>query len=367
MTVQLVTLDMPGGPLFVDTLRRIWDRGDAAFPIDQRLPAPAKASLLALMAPSSVIDQNGDQHALHNGRPLVDGDALVVATSGATGDPKGVVLTHDAVAASARATSGRLGVGPADHWLACLPLSHIGGLAVVTRALVTDTGLTVLRRFDVAEVEGAGATLVSLVATALARIDSSRFRVIVLGGSVPPPDLPPNATVTYGMTETGSGVVYDGEPLDGVDVRIDSDAQIHVRGPMLLRAYRDGRQPLTNGWFATGDLGRWLSGGRLHVDGRQADLIISGGENVWPDPVERVLRATPLVGDVAVTGTPDPEWGQAVTAYVVPSGAVAPTLDDLRRAVKEMLPAYCAPRLLHVVSAIPRTALGKLRRDALLP
>ena len=97
------------------------------------------------------------------------------------------------------------------------------------------------------------------------------------------------------MTETGSGVVYDGRPLDGVEVRIDAGGQIHLRGPMLLRAYRDGTDALADGWLATGDVGRWLDDGRLHVDGRRGDLIITGGENVWPEPVEAVLRARPDV------------------------------------------------------------------------
>ena len=368
MTRQLVALDLPGGPEFVDALRRVWDRGDAAFPVDQRLPGPAQHALLSAVAPSRVIDATGDERAIDGGRPVEPGDALVVATSGATGEPKGVVLTHDAIAASAKATSARLGVGDRDHWLACLPLAHIGGLAVVTRALVTGTRLTVLPRFERGEVEAAarqGATLVSLVATALARIDPTLFRTIVLGGAAPPVDRPPNTVATYGMTETGSGVVYDGLALDGVDVRVDGDGEIQLRGPMLLRSYRDGRDPLTDGWFATGDLGRWLPDGRLHVDGRRSELIISGGENVWPEPVERALRSDPHVRDVAVLGTPDPEWGQIVTAYVVPSGQVAPTLGDLRRTVKEVLPGYCAPRLLYVVDAIPRTALGKPRRTEL--
>jgi len=362
-----VALDLPGGPGFVVALRWVWDRGDAAFPIDQRLPAPARAALLDAMAPTSVIDTHGEEHSLAGGRPVDDGDALVMATSGATGEPKGVVLTHDAVVASALVTSDRLGVTDSDHWLACLPLSHIGGLAVVTRALHTRTTLTVLPRFDADAVGAAGATLVSLVATTLTRIDAERFRVIVLGGSAAPADRPPNAVVTYGMTETGSGVVYDGVPLDGVDVRIDEDGEIHLRGPMLLRAYRDGRAALVDGWLATGDLGRWLPDGRLHVDGRRGDLIISGGENVWPDPVERALRRNPLVADVAVTGTADPEWGHVVTAYVVPRGILAPTLDDLRRTVNAVLPPYCAPRLLYVVDAIPRTPLGKPRRTELHP
>lgn len=367
MTAHLVALDLVGGPGFVDALRRVWDRGDAALPIDQRLPTVAKASLMVAMSPSSVIDSSGDERTIDDGQPVADGDALVVATSGATGAPKGAILTHDAVAASAWATSRRLNVDADDHWLACLPLSHIGGLSAVTRALVTGTRLTVLPSFEVADVEAAGATLVSLVATALARIDPGHFRVIVLGGSAPPVNLPPNATVTYGMTETGSGVVYDGVPLDGVDVLLDDDNEIHLRGPMLLRAYRDDRRALTDGWLATGDLGRWLADGRLHVSGRRADLIISGGENVWPDPVERAIRGNPRVGDVAVTGTPDAEWGQVVTAYVVPSGTVAPTLDELRRDVKEVLPAYCAPRLLYVVDTMPRTSLGKLKRSEVQP
>ncbi len=370
VTRNLVALDLPGGPGFVDALTRIWDRGDAAFPIDQRLPAPAKEDQLAALAVAVVRDADGTEHRLTGGRPVENGDALVVATSGSTGAPKGVVLTHDAVAASARASSARLDVTRDDHWLACLPLSHVGGLAVVTRALVTGTRLTVLDQFDANRVESSGATLVSLVATALGRIDPTSFRAIVLGGAPPPEDLPDNVVTTYGMTETGSGVVYDGVPLDGVEARTADDGEIHVRGPMLLRAYRRAdhdTDPLDNGWLATGDLGEWLPDGRLRVDGRRSDLIISGGENVWPEPVERVLRSHPGVADVAIAGTPDPEWGQLVTAYVVPAGGRAPTLDALRTAVRELLPAYCAPRLLHVVDTIPTTSLGKPQRSALRP
>jgi O-succinylbenzoic acid--CoA ligase len=166
------------------------------------------------------------------------------------------------------------------------------------------------------------------------------------------------------LTETGSGVVYDGRPLDSVEVRIDEAGEIHVRGPMLLRGYRDGEHPLRDGWLATGDLGRWLPDGRLHVDGRRTELIITGGENVWPQPVEAVLAGHPGVADVAVAGHADPEWGQLVTAFVVPAGT-APTLDALRDHVKQSLPPFAAPRRLVLVDAIPRTALGKIRRGAL--
>jgi o-succinylbenzoate---CoA ligase len=353
---RLIVVEARGTAGFVDRLRRAWDDGDAVFPLDPRLPAPARARVLAAARPD---------------KPVEDGDALVVATSGTTGDPKAAVLTHEAVAASARDTSARLGVDPrADRWLACLPLAHVGGLSVVTRALVTGTPLTVHDGFDPAAVEAAaadGCTLVSLVPTALRRIDPARFRAIVLGGSAMPPDLPANAVATYGMTETGSGVVYDGEPLDGVEVRV-VDGEIQLRAPMLLRAYRDGTDPRTSdGWFPTGDAGEWdPSTGVLWVFGRTGDVIVTGGEKVWPATVERALGAHPAVAEVAVVGDADPEWGQRVVALVVPIDTAAPpTLGDLRATAKSELPAYAAPRELRLVSALPRTALGKVARSRL--
>ena len=280
------------------------------------------------------------------------------------------MLTHSAVAASAIAVSARIGTAAGDHWLACLPLAHVGGLSVITRALVLDTPLTVLPTADPAAIVAAarqGATLVALVATALRRIDPALFRVVLLGGSRPPADRPPNSIATYGMTETGSGVVYDGRPLDGVEIRIDDLGEIHVRAPMLLRCYRDGTAPLdAGGWFATGDVGSWKNDGRLHVDGRRDELIITGGENVWPEAVEAVLQRHSAIADVAVGGRPDDEWGQVVTAYIVPSDRSAPpVLTALREHVKQELPAYCAPHRLVLVDAVPRTALGKIRRGAL--
>jgi O-succinylbenzoic acid--CoA ligase len=363
---RLVALDLPGGPGFVDALRSAWDDGDAVLPVDQRFPEAAKVELLREMAADRVVDARGSTD-LDGGRPVEAGDALVVATSGSTGVPKAVVLTHDAVAASAEATSRRLEVDPErDHWLACLPLAHVGGLSVVTRALHTGTPLTVVPAFDAAAVDASDATLVSLVATAVRRIDTDRWRVIVLGGAHAPADRPSNSVTTYGMTETGSGVVYDGEPLAGVEVRV-VDGELHLRCPMLLRCYRDGSDPRTDdGWFPTGDLGDLIDG-RVVVHGRRGDLIISGGENVWPEPVEQLLSAHPAIADVGIAGLPDPEWGSVVTAFVVPvAGASAPTLGELRDLVRQQLPAYCAPRNVVVVPALPRTTLGKLQRGRLV-
>lgn len=354
---RLVVLDAVGGPAFVEALRRAWDAGDAVLPLDPRLPRPAADALLGALRPDAPVD---------------DGDALVVATSGTTGAPRGVVLTHAALRASAVATSARLGVDPAsDRWLACLPLAHVGGLSVVVRAVLTDTPLTVVPGPDPAVVDAAGAgghTLVSLVATALRRIDPAPWRRIVLGGSAPPANVPANVVSTYGMTETGSGIVYDGVPLDGVDVVADTTGELRVRAPMLARAYRDGT-PLVeaDGWFATGDLGAVdPATAMVTVHGRRRDLIITGGENVWPDPVERVLAAHPGVAEVAVVGRPDPEWGQAVVAVVVATDPAAPpSLAALRDHVRRSLPVWCAPRALEVVAALPRTALGKVRRREL--
>ncbi|HKA02810.1 MAG TPA: AMP-binding protein [Acidimicrobiales bacterium] len=362
---DLVALDLPGGQAFVTALERAWDDGDAVAPLDPRLPAPARAEVLRVLAPTAVVGTDSERRPLAGGRPVEDGDALVIATSGTTGTPKAAVLTNAAVAASAEATSARLGVDPrTDRWLACLPLAHVGGLSVVTRALLTGTPLTVHPAFDPDAAVASGATLVSLVATALDRLDPSAFRVIVLGGSAPPATVPPNAVTTYGLTETGSGVVYDGRPLDGVDVRIAADGEVQVRGPMLLRAYRDGTDPKdAAGWLATGDVGR-LDEGRLVVEGRRDDMIVTGGENVWPETVERVLAGTPGVFDVAVAGELDAEWGQRVVAYVVAVEPV-PSLSALRERVKEALPAWCAPRRLVFVESLPRTALGKVRRDQL--
>ncbi len=401
---ELVALELPQGPGFVDALEAVWEAGDAAWPVDLRLPPPARARLFEALRPGVRVDAEG-RHRVDGGTGVEPGDALVVATSGTTGEPKGVVLTHAAVAASAAASSAALGVGPSrDRWVACLPVAHVGGLSVVTRALLTGTPLLVLPRFDADAVRLAcrrdGATLTSLVATALARADVSGYRAVLLGGGAPPPSRPANAVTTYGLTETGSGVVYDGRPLDGVELRIGDgrlgrDGEILVRGPMLLRAYRSGRSgrdgrsgldgrdglegrdecdpKLAGGWLATGDDGTLDGEGLLIVFGRRDEVIVTGGQKVWPAPVERVLAAHPGIAEVAVGGRADPEWGQRVVAWVVPAAPSGPSgpsgppsLAELREMVSAELAPWAAPREIELVAALPRTALGKVRRNDLV-
>jgi o-succinylbenzoate---CoA ligase len=363
---ELVCLDLPLGDAFINRLKSAWDAGDAIFPLDQRLPSAARAEVLRVIQPTVITDSSGDTRA--QGEKVADGDAVVIATSGTTGIAKGVVLTHHAIQASAKATSARLGITKDDCWFACLPPSHIGGLSVVLRSIIMGTKFITAPSFTVEAYNDAaskGATVVSLVSTAMQQVDTSLYRTIVLGGAKAPIHRPSNSVVTYGLTESGSGVVYNGLPLDEVNIEI-RDGIIFLRAPMLLRSYRDGTTPLVNGWLHTGDHGYIAADGLLHVEGREGDLIVTGGENVWPEQVETRLSAMTEVRDVCVAGVPDNKWGHAVHAFVVLNTDMKLSIEEVREWVKETLPAYSAPQALHVVDEIPRTALGKPQRHILV-
>lgn len=365
---ELVALDLASASRVADEVRREWDRGNSVLIIDQRLPERSKVALIDALGAHVVVDDVDRTPRNADAEPMHDDDALVIATSGTSGDPKGVVHTHAGLHAASLATAAALRCGAEAHWLACLPLAHIGGFGVLTRAWHTGATLSVLDGFDASAVSASGATHVSLVATALQRIDPSLFERILLGGSRPPSDVPPNATITYGLTESCGGVVYDRRPIPGVSVRITDDGEVLLRGPMIMSRYRGGDAPSPvdrEGWLQTGDIGRIVDG-RLDVDGRRGDMIVTGAEKVWPDTVERCILTHPAVRECGVAGIDDSEWGQRVACWVVLDPTTKLSLDELRDHVGASLPRYCAPKQMFIVDSLPRTALGKVMRRVLV-
>ncbi|HEX7276642.1 MAG TPA: AMP-binding protein [Acidimicrobiales bacterium] len=358
MPLEVVRLPAPEA---ADAIRRAWDRGRGVLVLDPKAPAAEIERIV------DRLDPDGDVS------PDV---AAVVVTSGTTGEPKGVELTFGGLQASARAVSDAIGVraGGGDRWLCCLPLHHVGGLAVLARSWTVGTPVEVLPRFDPELVAASDATVVSLVPLMARRLLAAgvdlagRFRRVLIGGGPVPADLP--GTPTYGLTETWGGVVHAGHPLDGVEVALGHDDEILVRGLVVMRGYRsptgdaDTRTAFTrDGWLRTGDAGAIDGQGRLTVVDRLRDLVKTGGVSVAPTEVEAVLIDHPGVADVCVTGAPDPEWGERVVAHVVPADRSAPpTVDDLRAFARDRLSAAKLPREVVVVDAIPRTPGGKLLR-----
>ena len=363
MTVKrLVALDMPASVTFANHVRNAWEAGDAVLPIDQRLPQAAKDSLVEQFKPTILIDATDNVVNIGGSEPTEVHDALVIATSGSTGRPKGVVHTHDSILALLNMSQARLQTDSSTHWLLCLPVSHVAGFSVLARSIVFGNPLSILPKFDEGEVQAAannGATHVSLVPTALNRIDPAIFDTILLGGAAAPPDLPANVITTYGMTETFGGIAYNAMPLDGVEVRV-RDEHIDLRSPSLFRTYRGANTAdFIDGWYQTGDSGTFANG-VLQIFGRSDDMIITGGENVWPNAVEKIISTIPGVERVVVSGIDDAQWGQRVVAWIVTRNAATPSLEDVRQHVKQQLPSFCAPAEVRVVREIPTTSLGKV-------
>ncbi|CDO86892.1 O-succinylbenzoic acid--CoA ligase [Mycobacterium triplex] len=328
--------------------------------------------------------------ALRIGEAIDDDVALVVATSGTTGKPKGALLSAAALAASAAATHDRLG-GPGS-WLLALSPHHIAGIQVLVRSVLagsTPVELDVSSGFDTAELRsavsrlGSGRRYTSLVAAqlakaladppaaaALAELDA----VLLGGGPAPRPVLDAAAAAgiavvrTYGMSETAGGCVYDGVALDGVRLRVDA-GRIAIGGATVAKGYRNPVDPdpfAEPGWFRTDDLGS-IEAGVLTVLGRADDAISTGGLTVLPHPVEAALCTHPAVGDCAVFGLGDDRLGQrVVAAIVVRDGFGPPTLDALRAHVARTLDNTAAPREVHIVDALPRRGIGKVDRAALV-
>lgn len=403
MSRAVEVLELPAGP---DVLRILPElaaaaRGDG--PV--RLPVPAGSSPPALPGP---LAPDEDDPA--------DPTAFVIATSGSTGSAKGALLTVGGLAASADATARRLlAAGPDPTWLLALPADHIAGLQVLLRSIRAGTTPVVMEtrhgfaptafRAAVRRMPS-GPRLTALVPTQLRRLLADpgaaaalgTFTAVLVGGASTAPQLARAAreagvpvVLTYGMTETSGGCVYDGVPLDGVAVRVDparGPGRIAITGAVVARGYRSrpgdpafapdsvgaGTSPTTSTGtsstsartFWTGDLGLLDDAGRLTVLGRADDVLISGGVNVEPSAVERALAGVPGVGEVVVTGVGDDEWGDAIVAVVVPSPAgPPPELTALRRAATAAWGAPAAPRHLLVVDALPLRGPGKPDRAAI--
>ena len=368
---------------------------------------PDQAAWVRAAAPDAVVVgpdvdlPDGDPAGLDQAGP--DDPALICFTSGTTGAPKGAVLRHRNLLAATMSVTRAWRMSPEDRLVHCLPIFHAHGLAVGAYGTMTAGGSAVLLAgFDPGAVASTavddGATLFFGVPTMYHRLVASGaaaalsgLRLCVSGSAPLSAELHRAASSAigsvvlerFGMTETlmntsnplvgerRAGTV--GFPLPGVELRLDAAGEVLLRGPNVFDGYfeRDAAnaeafRDLGDGggpWFATGDLGS-DDDGYLVIRGRSKELIISGGFNVYPTEVEDVLGRFPGIAEVAVTGTPSDEWGEVVTAWIVPDGPV-PTVEALRAFSDGMLAPYKQPRLVRVVDELPRNALGKVVRSQL--
>jgi o-succinylbenzoate---CoA ligase len=329
----------------------------------------------------------------------------IVFTSGTSGQPKGVMLTYGNFYNSALASAERLGTQPDDNWLCPLPLYHVGGLNILVRSLIYGTSFVLdnLSDMDSFLFYLQGSTLVSLVPTQLYRLIKadvkfpSSLRCILLGGAAASDELLemcrerklPIAT-TYGLTEACSQVatatpdeVYAkpgtlGKPLNGTQIRIVDEAgqalkngdigEIVVSGKTVMKGYYQNPEAtakaLHDGELFTGDIGYLDADDDLFVLQRRTDLIVSGGENVYPVEVEAALRKHPAVEEACVVGIPHPEWGQQVAAAVVRKSEVSEA--ELTAFCRDSLAGYKLPRRFLFVEVLPQTASGKILRRAVV-
>ncbi|MEX1256311.1 MAG: AMP-binding protein [Gemmatimonadota bacterium] len=363
-------------------------------------------------------DGEGPAHPLEDlerlPQPRLSGPAVLVLTSGTTGAPRPIPLSHRNLAASAEAAILRLDLAPEDCWLTSLSPGHVGGIALLHRAAVVGCSVLTRPRFDAleaAELMDAGrvthASLVPIMLQRLIEVRGKRppppsLRCLLIGGAEIRESLLTRAltlgypiALTYGLTEATSQVATAppevvrkkpgtvGRPLDSLELKIegageDGTGEILVRGPTVVKGLARGPSKGkgvraasvfvdSDGWLHTGDLGRLDGEGDLWVVGRLSDRIVTGGVTVEPAEVEVVLHRHPGVADVAVAGAPDKEWGERVVAVVVPADPAAPpTLPDLLDFSRGRLASAKRPRELRLVESLPRNPNGKLDRKRLL-
>lgn len=382
-----VALQLPPGPPFLAALHATLMLGAAVVPIDLRLTADERAhrSQGAKLTVAEPLARTTEPDARTLDRLDAQAPATIVHTSGTTAEPKEVALTVGNWTWNALGSALALGVDPGDRWLCALPLSHVGGLAILIRSAIYGTTVVLHERFDteatLTAIERDHVTLVSLVPTTLERLldaglkAPNPLRVALIGGGPLAPVLAAQAqeagipvAQTYGMTEACSQVATSlpgepetaGRPLVGQRVEIAPDGEILVAGPTVAPG-----TAAADGWLHTGDCGTLDPQGRLTITGRKADTIVSGGENVAPAEVEAALLEHPAVADAAVHGRPDPQWGEAVVATVVLHDGSHAEAEELRAHVASQLARYKVPKEIAFAATLPRTASGKLLRREL--
>jgi o-succinylbenzoate---CoA ligase len=334
----------------------------------------------------------------------------IIHTSGTSGTPKGAILTYNNIYQSAMASAYRIGVMPDDRWLCVLPLFHVGGLSIILRSLLYGTAVELMPKFDIDAVNNAlthrPITLVSLVPTMLSRLLDARtepwnpkLRLVLLGGGAPSPELVarcvekgiPLAT-TYGLSEASSQVATAtleqvvqkpasvGKPLMFTQVRVVDEnddelpaneiGEIIVNSPTIMQGYYNNPQAtakaLRDGWLYTGDMGYKDEDGDLFIVQRRSDLIVTGGENVYPVEVENVIRQHPDIKEVVVVGIHDEEWGQKVVGAVQLEDEKILTIEEIKQFARDHLAGYKIPREICFVTDFPQTSSGKIQRKEVI-
>ena len=359
--------------------------------------------------PSSALHGAVHYGAHYAGAPVDDPAALalLIYTSGTTGLPKGVMLDQANIAAMADMSCQELQIGPADHCLLVLPLFHVNGIvASILTPLLAGSRVTIRARFDIetffADVELLRPTYFSAVPTIYALLnalpeqvkpDTSSLRYGICGAAPAPAELLSNFEARYGFPlvegyglsegtcastinpfngtrKAGTvGLPFIGQRIAIADARGQhlppgETGEVLVQGPNVMRGYlgkpEETARTIVDGWLHTGDLGRIDADGYLSIVGRIKEMIIRGGENIYPKEIEDALSAFPGVLEAAVIGAPHETLGEIVIAYVAYRAGHSGTLEKLNEHCAERLTRYKRPAAIHVIGSLPRNAVGKI-------